>query len=282
MVKGINAGTISNMTKNSHDDGGVSLPASSTEITVKLDACGLQCPGPIRKVFEEMAKLRDGEVIEVSATDPGFPKDIAAWCDKTGNTFLQGDFAKEKKAFVVLIKKGSKHKALSGAPIAGIQVTDKKQDGATLVVFSGELDKAIAAFIIATGAASMGKHVTMFFTFWGLSILKKKDKPAVAKDTMEKMFDFMLPGSAGSLPLSSMNMGGMGPLMIKHIMEKHNVDDIDTLIKNALNMGVKVVACAMSMDLMGIKAEEFMDGVEIGGVATYLASTEDSGLNLFI
>ena len=128
----------------------------------------------------------------------------------------------------------------------------------------------------------MGKQVTMFFTFWGLSILKRKDKPAIAKDVMEKMFDFMLPGNAQSLPLSSMNMGGMGPMMIKHIMETHNVDDVDTLIKNAVGMGVKLVACAMSMDLMGIKAEELMDGVEIGGVATYLASTEDSGLNLFI
>jgi len=122
----------------------------------------------------------------------------------------------------------------------------------------------------------------MFFTFWGLNVLKRKDKPNVSKDTMEKMFDFMLPSHSGKLPLSQMNMGGMGPKMINQIMKKNNVDDLDTLIKNAINMGVKVVACAMSMDLMGIKKEEFIDGVEIGGVASYLGATEDSGLNLFI
>ncbi|MPN21919.1 Sulfur carrier protein DsrE2 [bioreactor metagenome] len=151
-----------------------------------------------------------------------------------------------------------------------------------MVVFSGDLDKAIASFIIATGAASMGKEVTMFFTFWGLNILKRKDRPKVSKDTMEKMFDVMLPSHTGKLPLSKMNMAGMGPKMIEQIMKKHNVDDLDTLITNAINMGVKVVACSMSMDLMGIKKEEFIDGVELGGVAAYLGATEDSGLNLFI
>ena len=128
----------------------------------------------------------------------------------------------------------------------------------------------------------MGKPVTMFFTFWGLNILKRKDKPSVTKDTMEKMFDIMLPSNTEKLPLSQMNMGGMGPKMIKQIMKKHNVDDIDTLIKNAVDMGVKIVACSMSMELMGIKAEEFIDGVEIGGVASYLGATGESNLNLFI
>ena len=128
----------------------------------------------------------------------------------------------------------------------------------------------------------MGKEVTMFFTFWGLNILKSKNKPKVSKDTMEKMFDFMLPGNTDKLRLSQMNMMGMGPAMIKKIMKKHNVDDLETLIENAINMGVKVVACSMSMELMGIKQEEFIKGVEIGGVASYLGAAEDSGLNLFI
>jgi len=122
----------------------------------------------------------------------------------------------------------------------------------------------------------------MFFTFWGLNILKRKDRPKVNKDTMEKMFDMMLPSHTGKLGLSKMNMGGMGPTMIKQIMKKHNVDDIDTLIKNAIDMGVKVVACSMSMELMGIKEEEFIDGVELGGVAAYLGAADQSGLNLFI
>ena len=156
------------------------------------------------------------------------------------------------------------------------------EDKVSLVVFSGDLDRVLASFILATGAAAMGQQVRMFFTFWGLNILKSEDRPKVAKDTMEKMFDIMLPAHPGKLALSQMNMGGMGPVMIKKIMKKHNVDSLETLIKNAIGMGVHVVACAMSMDLMGIKKEEFIEGVEIGGVASYLGATEDSGLNLFI
>ncbi len=249
-----------------------------TEINAKvtLDACGLQCPGPIRRVFEEINKMEEGQILEAKASDVGFSKDIKAWCEKTNNTLLKSEFDKSKNAFVAYIQKGTK----KDEAISLSSTVDK--NGATLVVFSGEFDKAIASFIIATGAASMGKEVTMFFTFWGLNILKSKNKPKVNKDTMEKMFDIMLPGHPEKLPLSKMNMMGMGPAMIKQIMKKHNVDDLESLITNAINMGVKVVACAMSMDLMGIKKEEFIDGVEIGGVASYLGATEDSGLNLFI
>jgi len=282
LVKGINGDQGAKVWHETKDDGvSTAVPDVLGKVTARLNACGLQCPGPIRKVFEEMANLKAGDILEVRATDPGFQKDIAAWCDKTGNVLLKGEFSGEKKEFVVLIQKGTQN--ISGtATIAGAVIANNKIDGATLVVFSGDLDKAIAAFIIATGAASMGKQVTMFFTFWGLNVLKKKDKPAVKKGTIEKMFDFMLPSHTGKLPLSKMNMGGMGPMMIKHIMKKNNVDNLDTLIKNAAAMGVKVVACAMSMDLMGIKAEELIDGVEIGGVAAYLAASDDSGLNLFI
>lgn len=243
---------------------------------IKLDACGLQCPGPIKRVFEEIKNMEDGEVLEVRASDPGFKKDIKSWCESTGNTLLKADFNKEKKAIFAYVKKGSDNIKIENKVVA----VDK--NGATLVVFSGDLDKAIASFIIATGAASMGKKVTMFFTFWGLNILKKQEKPSVKKDAMEKMFDIMLPKHAGKLPLSQMNMMGMGPAMIKQIMKKHNVDDLETLITNAIKMGVNVVACTMSMELMGIKKEEFFDGVELGGVASYLGAAEDSGLNLFI
>ncbi|NMS88847.1 CoA-disulfide reductase [Clostridioides difficile] len=247
-------------------------------IDVTLDACGLQCPGPIRRVFKEINKMEEGQLLEVRASDPGFSKDIESWCKKTRNTLVKIEFNKSKKAFTAYIKKGSTVLNMNPSSSAGTS----KKDGATLVVFSGDLDKAIASFIIATGAASMGKEVTMFFTFWGLNILKRKDKPSVSKDAMEKMFDVMLPSHTGKLPLSQMNMGGIGPKMINQIMKKHNVDDLDTLIKNAMDMGVKVVACTMSMDLMGIKAEEFIDGVDLGGVASYLGATEDSGLNLFV
>ncbi len=253
----------------------VSQNLDDMPVKVKLNACGLQCPGPIRRVFEEMNHMTDGEILEVKASDPGFTKDISSWCEKTGNTLLNSEFNKNEKNFVAYLQKGTQV-----SQTANTNTLDK--NGATLVVFSGDLDKAIASFIIATGAASMGKEVTMFFTFWGLNILKSKNKPKVSKDTMEKMFDFMLPGNTDKLRLSQMNMMGMGPAMIKKIMKKHNVDDLETLIENAINMGVKVVAYSMSMELMGIKQEEFIKGVEIGGVASYLGAAEDSGLNLFI
>ena len=242
----------------------------------EINACGLQCPGPIRKVYEQIEIMKPGEVLKINASDPGFAKDIKAWCETTQNELLKVDFDKGRKAFTAIIKKGAeKDEAYESA----VQV---KEDGATLVVFSGELDKAIATFIIATGAAATGKQVTLFFTFWGLNILKKKGKPKVEKDFVEKMFDKMLPSHTGQLGLSHMNMGGMGPKMIKQIMQKHGVDDLDTMIKNARDMGIKLVACAMSMELMGIKKEELIEGVEIGGVATYIGAAEHSKLNLFI
>ncbi|EQK39112.1 coA-disulfide reductase [[Clostridium] bifermentans ATCC 19299] len=249
------------------------------KVNIKLDACGLQCPGPIRRVFEEVSKMESGDIIEVKASDVAFSKDIKAWCETTGNSLLKAEFNKDKKAYVAYIQKGENPVNAKASCSLTNQVG---KDGATMVVFSGDLDKAIASFIIATGAASMGKEVTMFFTFWGLNVLKRKEKVKVQKDTMEKMFDMMLPSNTNKLPLSKMNMGGMGPKMINEIMKKHNVDDIDTLINNAINMGVKLVACSMSMDLMGIKKEELIDGVDLGGVAAYLGAAEDSGLNLFI
>jgi peroxiredoxin family protein len=128
----------------------------------------------------------------------------------------------------------------------------------------------------------MGKKVTMFFTFWGLNILRRKDAPTIEKDFMGKMFGMMMPKGVDQLQLSKMNMGGMGAKLINHIMKKKNVDQLGTLMQNALDAGVKLVACSMSMDIMGIKQEELIDGVDIGGVAAYLGDAEDSGLNLFI
>lgn len=257
----------------------VAVMNDNIKANIKLDACGLQCPGPIRRVFEEVSKMENGDIIEVKASDVAFSKDIKAWCETTGNSLLKAEFNKDKKAYVAYIQKGENPVNAKASCSLSNQVG---KDGATMVVFSGDLDKAIASFIIATGAASMGKEVTMFFTFWGLNVLKRKEKVKVQKDTMEKMFDMMLPSNTNKLPLSKMNMGGMGPKMINEIMKKHNVDDIDTLINNAINMGVKLVACSMSMDLMGIKKEELIDGVDLGGVAAYLGAAEDSRLNLFI
>ncbi|WP_018755064.1 CoA-disulfide reductase [Paenibacillus terrigena] len=244
-------------------------------IQVTVDACGLQCPGPILQVYQTISHMKDGEIAEVTATDPGFSSDIASWCEKTGNTLLESSF--ENKVCRVLIQKGSVNNAVESQ-------SSTVKNGATLVVFSGDLDKTIASFIIATGAAAMGKPVTMFFTFWGLNVLRKSgpSDTTVDKDLMEKMFGMMMPKGPKALPLSKMNMGGMGAKMIQYAMDRKNVDSLETLMKNAVDVGVKLVACTMSMDIMGIKAEELIDGVEYGGVATYLGDAEDAGLNLFI
>lgn len=262
-----------------NDNKGESIVKNNNETIITLDTCGLQCPGPIRKVYEEMSKLKDGDILKITSTDAGFKNDISSWCKNTGNTLIENTRDNNKKMYITKIMKGE-NKSLENKPNLCSDSTEK--DGATMVVFSGDLDKAIASFIIATGAASMGKQVTMFFTFWGLNVLKKKSKPSVSKNTIEKMFDVMLPSNTDKLPLSKMNMAGMGPKMIKHIMDKNNVDSLDTLITNAKKMGVKLVACTMSMELMGIKHEELIPGVDLGGVASYLGATEDSGLNLFI
>jgi len=151
-----------------------------------------------------------------------------------------------------------------------------------MVVFSDDLDRAIASFIIANGAAAMGRKVTMFFTFWGLNVIKKHEPVRTKKDFMGRMFSRMLPRGSKELSLSKMHMGGIGGKMIRNLMKKYNVDSLEDLIKQAIESGVNIVACNMSMDLMGVKEEELIEGVNFGGVATYLAEGEESDINLFI
>lgn len=152
----------------------------------------------------------------------------------------------------------------------------------TIIVFSGDLDKAMAAFIIATGAAAMGDDVTMFFTFWGLNILRKAKKVRVQKDFLERMFGFMMPRGPEKLGLSKMNFGGLGAKMMRYIMKRKNVNTLTELMENAQALGVKIIACTMSMDVMGIKKEELIDGIDYAGVATYLGEADEANVNLFI
>ena len=128
----------------------------------------------------------------------------------------------------------------------------------------------------------MGRPVTMFFTFWGLNVLRKPEKQNVKKSMIESMFGGMMPRGTGKLKLSKMNMAGMGTAMMKAVMKDKNVDSLEELIKKAMANGVKLVACTMSMDVMGIKKEELIEGVELGGVAAYLGDAEESNVNLFI
>ncbi len=239
--------------------------------SMRLDCSGMQCPGPIMKVFETMKELRDGDVVEVSASDPGFARDIAAWTRRTGNTLVAND--RRGDDYVALVKKGGENTATA--------VRDSAE-GKTIIVFSGDLDKVLASFIIANGAAAMGRPVTMFFTFWGLTALRKPKRQKVKKSFMESMFGVMLPRGSKKLKLSRMNMGGMGTAMMKKIMGDKNVDSPEELIRKAMKAGVKIVACTMSMDVMGIKPEELIEGVELGGVGAYLGDAEESNVNLFI
>lgn len=251
-----------------------------------LDCCGLQCPGPIMKVNEAISKMKDSEVLEVSATDMGFAADIEAWCRRTGNTLLAT--SKNDKENIITIQKGKeKSKAQtqeSNESEAQSQERNEIVDlqGKTIIVFSGDLDKVLASFIIANGAAAMGRKVTMFFTFWGLNVLRKAERTKIKKPFIDRMFGRMMPRGSKKLKLSKMNMAGMGTSMMKKVMNDKNVDSLEDLIKKAMENGVKMIACTMSMDIMGIQKEELIDGVEFAGVASYLGDAEESNVNLFI
>ncbi|HZG81313.1 MAG TPA: DsrE/DsrF/DrsH-like family protein [Brevibacillus sp.] len=157
-----------------------------------------------------------------------------------------------------------------------------EKEKTTIVLFSGDLDKAIAAFIIANGAAAYDHDVTIFFTFWGLNTMRKDEVVNVKKNWLEKAFGWMMPRGPKKLGLSKMNMLGMGPAMIKHVMKKHNALSLPQLIELAQEQGVKLVACTMTMDLLGLQKEELVDGMEFAGVAAYLGDATQAKVNLFI
>ena len=155
------------------------------------------------------------------------------------------------------------------------------EDRVSLVVFSGDLDRMLAAFVIATGAAAVGQDVSMFFTFWGLSGLKK-DTKLTGKSFFEKMMAIMSPGSSRELPVSKMNYFGVGARMLRKMMKDKNVSSLEEMIEMSREMGVKIVACEMSRDVMGISDEELMPDLECGGVASFLADSLNSRTSLFI
>lgn len=157
------------------------------------------------------------------------------------------------------------------------------EDKAALVVFSGDLDRAIAAFVIATGAAAAGLETTMFFTFWGLSVIKKKNGAVVSKrDLMQKMFAMMTPGSSESLGVSKMNYFGVGAKMLRAMMKRQEVLSLEQMMAMARELGVRMIGCAMSMDVMGVSKEELFDGIELGGVAAFMGEASRARVSLFI
>ncbi|ANU14270.1 Putative sulfide reductase [Planococcus halocryophilus Or1] len=158
----------------------------------------------------------------------------------------------------------------------------QEQKKTTIVLFSGDYDKAMAAYIIANGAAAYDHEVTIFHTFWGLNALRKENPPELKKGRLETMFAKMMPRGADKLGLSNMHFGGMGPKMIKQVMKKHNALSLPQLIEMAEEQDVKMIACTMTMDLLGLQKEELLDEIEYAGVAAYLGDAEDGHVNLFI
>ena len=240
---------------------------------LRLDACGLQCPGPIMQVKNAVDGMNAGQRIEVRATDPGFARDAESWCRSTGNKFVSK--TSEGGYHTVVIEK---REACASAvtPAAGGS-RDK-----TFIMFSDSLDRAIATFVLANGAAATGGKVTIFFTFWGLNVIKKRRKPHVEKDIFGRMFAWMLPSDSTCLHLSKMSMLGLGDRLMRHIMRRKNISQLEELMREAVYNGVELIACQMTMDMMGISRDELIDGVTVGGVATYMERAGNSGVNLFI
>jgi NADPH-dependent 2,4-dienoyl-CoA reductase/sulfur reductase-like enzyme/peroxiredoxin family protein/TusA-related sulfurtransferase/rhodanese-related sulfurtransferase len=237
-----------------------------------IDACGMQCPGPIMKLKQAIDSAAIGEALEINATDQGFAADVPAWCVRTKNTLVS--LNRKDGMFCAIVKKG--------APSDVCTVPLSQRDKKTMVIFSNDFDRMMAAFIIANGAASMGSEVTLFFTFWGLNMLRKDRHLSVKKSITERMFGMMMPRGAAKTKLSKMNMAGLGTMMMQMEMKKKKVYPLPELIDQARKSGIKLVACTMSMDIMGIKKEELIDGVEFGGVAYYLEKADNAGYNLFI
>ena len=251
-----------------------SAQSGSAKEPLRVNACGLQCPGPIMQVKKALDSIAPGERVVIVATDAGFARDASAWCATTGNKLVEKK--EEKGRYTVLLEKGDETCACpSSLPAAGGR-------GKTLILFSDDLDKALATFVLANGAAATGQKVSIFFTFWGLNVLKKIQKPRTEKDIFGKMFGMMLPSSSLRLKLSKMNMMGLGSRMMRFLMKRKGIDSLESLRSQALVQGVEFIACQMSMDMMGIRREELLDEVTIGGVATYMERADKANVNLFI
>ncbi len=253
------------------------VPASDAEVTteaIEIDACGLMCPGPVMKLKQSYANLSVGTRLVIKATDLAFARDVVAWCNLTGAKLLNVD--NNNGIVEATIEKTSEQ------PSACLLNAVNPSAGKTLIVFSDDLDRALASFVLANGAASIGKKVTMFFTFWGLNVIKKRRHPIVKKDIFGRMFGFMLPSDSSHLALSKMNMGGIGSRMMRHIMYRKRIDSLESMMQQAIDNGVEMIACTMSMEVMGIQKDELLDNVQLGGVATYLERADKANMNLFI
>ncbi|MHA6507728.1 FAD-dependent oxidoreductase [Tessaracoccus sp. Y1736] len=238
---------------------------------VDLDCTGLACPGPIMKLSKKMDELAPGDDIVVHVSDPGFAADGPAWAATKGHELLT--MVPEGPGYAATFRKGGQQ------PMGAMS---QRLDQVSFVVFAGDMDKVLAAFIIANGAIAMGQKVSIFFTFWGLNALRRQDPPKRDRGMLDKMFGTMMPSGPGKLPLSTMNMAGMGAAMIKKVMQDHSVPTLPELIEAAQRDGARLIACTMTMDLLGMAESDLIEGIELGGVATFLGEAQKSGTTLFI
>jgi NADPH-dependent 2,4-dienoyl-CoA reductase/sulfur reductase-like enzyme/peroxiredoxin family protein/rhodanese-related sulfurtransferase/TusA-related sulfurtransferase len=249
------------------------MPEKNEQKVIEIDATGLQCPGPIMEASKASERLQKGDRMKIIASDCGFTSDIALWAKSTGNTLVSSENKDGK--IIAVVEKGQNVASLPN-------VSSQSSGKTTIVLFSGDMDKALAAMIIAQGTRAMGKEATVFCTFWGLNLLRKSKAPHVKKSFIERMFGWMMPKGARKFKLSKMNMGGMGSSMMRGVMHKKNVPALEQQLASAQKAGVRFLACTMSMDIMGIKKEELIDGIDYVGVATYLSESENAGVTLFI
>lgn len=251
-----------------------SIP-KATGVTLEVDCTGLACPGPIMKLSETMAEVNSGDEVTITVSDPGFAADGPAWAARNGHELVS--IEPMGAGFKAVFRKGG----IGQLAKADAELKSSKPK-TSFVVFSGDLDKVLASFIIANGALSMGEEVSMFFTFWGLNSLRIKNPPRRERKMMERMFAGMMPSGPDDLKLSQMNMLGAGTQMIKGVMKKHNVQSLPELISSAQQNGARIIACTMTMDLLGISASDLRPDVEFGGVASFLGEASDSHTTLFI
>ena len=247
----------------------VAAPATDVEV---LDVRALACPGPVVRIKQTLDERAAGASLRLLA-QLSFEPDLKNWIASTGNELLS--LEKKTTHLEAVIRKALPADAPVPTKTSG-------EHGAALVLFSNDLDKVMAALIIACGMAASGSKVGIFFTFWGLSVLRKNPAPPTKKTLMGRMFGWMLPKGAEKLALSKMNMGGMGALMMKRVMADQNVTPLPDLIRQARELGVRFVACEMAMDVMGITRDELIEIDEIVGVASFVEMAKHSQSTLFI
>lgn len=255
--------------------GSCPAPAKVAATNAKVvDVRALSCPGPVVRLKMEFDALEPGAQVRLLAAD-SFKPDLVNWINSSGNE-LRSMERKEDHLEAIIRKAASDGSCCSGA------VVKKADDSAAIILFSNDLDKALAALIVGCGMAAAGSKVSIFFTFWGLSVLRRNPAPAVKKSLISRMFGFMLPKGAKKLALSKMNMAGMGTAMMKQVMARENVPTLSELLVQARELGIKFIACEMAMDVMGLQREELIEVDSVAGVASFAEIARNAGTTLFI